>query len=258
MFIFNDVLRPLVVIALVVPVGLSSSMGIAQTQGEAITEESAEERRKTAETFNAEARKAFIRGDHKEAIRLWQSALEKSVQSKYHFNIGQTYVAMSRCQKAIQFFNHAIQSTTDQKEQAKIADRIVEVQGSCKEAPLESVPGEAPRLPPEGPSQKLGSSSPREVVQASRTNLMPYAWTSWGLSAGAIALGSALIAIHIPISRDGALLPEYRLTRTPGIAIASAGGALLLTGLILWLVDAASEPTPEPVVLPQDASAAVW
>jgi hypothetical protein len=78
-------------------------------------------------------------------------------------------------------------------------------------------------------------------------------WAALAGGAAAVAAGVTLIALDGPKIEDDMRQPEDKGYTIPGIITASAGAALVATGIVLWVLDSrASAPATQAAVVPHE------
>lgn len=96
-------------------------------------------------------------------------------------------------------------------------------------------------LAPEGGTD-TGPAVPTDAPGPRKRRFKVLKFIALGAGVAALGTGVALIAMDKgPIDDSGNQRKEYRESKTPGIILASAGGALVVTGVIMWILDGRSE-----------------
>ncbi len=200
--------------------------------------------------------------DYEKAIEHFKRAFHLYQAKEYLFSIAQAYRKKGDCIQAIEYYESFLRKKP-QGELLHDAQRLLlELEPQCalerkaalnreriKKSPPQgaaldakaNIVARAPAPPP--PPSKEGAQTKLTTELKNRSSLKPYAYTSWAVGLGALVTGAALIAIDEPKIKDQVAQPRYRPTKTPGIATAASGGALVLLGTIFYFITGDDEQT---------------
>lgn len=187
-------------------------------------------RQQRAKAMWDEGTRRYDLGKFDESIGLFLRAYETWPYPAILFNLCQAYRQKSDYKKATFCCKAFLRNEPNAKNRDVVEDLIIDMEETLarQEATNERPPDGVER--PGGP---IGGGPPRE----GGTRFGALKWTALGVGAAALAVGVTLIAIHEEDSSGGLRMAEATDTRLAGIILAVAGGALVGTGVVLWVMD---------------------
>jgi len=211
----------------------------------------------SAQTYLEAGLKLYEQGAFEQAVEQLEEGLKRERLPELLYALGQAERRLGHCQKAVEYYG-AFVLRARSKVQVKAAQLQID---RCRAEPVSpEAPVKAPEPEPAAEPAATENALPPEAPVAAPpavTEVAPSpAWyrDGWGAAAGAVGLAAGITGTVLAMlaqqtiaagtqSYDQYLLAREAVPRrTLGLALAGAGGALIVVALIRYIWLAHSEP----------------